>query len=181
MSIARLIFKPSGTKTFVYDHMAGPMGTQDIIPPVSSGDHAGQASNDAHVALENSARVLPRDESLVKDVMEKPSPTETAAGPEEKTTLVPTMYEKLSPSGTDTSSLVQAEVRTWKTTVLRLGPLSGICSLLLALASIVASLGVLIGSDGAPTHQWTAPPATYLAVFTAIANLAMRYACFQGK
>lgn len=52
--------------------------------------------------------------------------------------------------------------------------------MLLAFASIVASLGVLVGSDGSPVQHWSAPPSTYLAIYTAIANLAMRYACIQG-
>lgn len=49
-----------------------------------------------------------------------------------------------------------------------------------AIFSIVASLGILIGSNGASDGGWITPPSTYLAIFTAIANLAMRYACIQG-
>lgn len=43
--------------------------------------------------------------------------------------------------------------------------------MLLALASIVASLGILAGSDGRNIENWTTPPSTYIALFTAVANL----------
>lgn len=35
-------------------------------------------------------------------------------------------------------------------------------------------------SHRAPVANWNAPASTYLAICTAIANLAMRYACIQG-
>lgn len=66
---------------------------------------------------------------------------------------------------------------TWRTTVLRLGPLSGIFCMLLAVSTMVASLGVLVGSNGHAVDSWSAPPSTYLAVSTAVANLGVRYAC----
>lgn len=50
----------------------------------------------------------------------------------------------------------------------------------LAIAGMVASLGVLAGSNGSPVKQWTAPPSTYIAIFTALANLSMRYAAIHG-
>lgn len=65
----------------------------------------------------------------------------------------------------------------WRTTFIRSGPLSGIFCMLLAIASIVASFGILVGSNGMPIMSWSAPPSTYLAICTAIANLCMRYAC----
>jgi hypothetical protein len=52
--------------------------------------------------------------------------------------------------------------------------------MLLAFGSIIVSLGILVGSDGAAVSSWTAPPSTFIAIFTAIANLLMRYACIQG-
>lgn len=52
--------------------------------------------------------------------------------------------------------------------------------MLMAVASILASLGVLIGSQGAPTSSWRAEPSIYIAAFTAIANLSVRYACVHG-
>lgn len=70
--------------------------------------------------------------------------------------------------------------RPWKTTLIRFGPLSGIFGMLLAVASLVASLGILAGSDRMPVADWTAPPSTYLAIFTAIANLSIRYAAING-
>lgn len=70
--------------------------------------------------------------------------------------------------------------RPWRTSYIRFGPLSGIFGTFLALASIVSSLGILAGSDGQPVPNWSVPPSTLLAIFTAIANLSMRYAALQG-
>lgn len=66
--------------------------------------------------------------------------------------------------------------------------------------SLIASLGILIGSNGRAVDSWTIPPSTfvttfpsfwcttlltvpsfsYLAIFTALANLSVRYAAIQG-
>jgi hypothetical protein len=76
------------------------------------------------------------------------------------------------PSGQESSGL---EARPWEATFLRLGPLSGILALLTAILSILASLGILAGSNGEETNSWPVEPSIYLAIFTALANLAMRY------
>lgn len=70
--------------------------------------------------------------------------------------------------------------RTWRTTIIRFGPLSGVVAMAIAIASLFARLGILAGSDGKPVTNWTVTPSTYLAVFTAIANLSVRYAAIQG-
>ena len=64
--------------------------------------------------------------------------------------------------------------RPWKPTLIRLGPLAGILAMCLALSCILASLGILMGSNGVSVEHWTVQPSEYLAVFTAIANLATR-------
>ncbi len=64
--------------------------------------------------------------------------------------------------------------------VFRLGPLSGLLSMLVAMLSIFASLGILAGSNGQEATSWRTPPSTYLAIFTAIANLCVRYAVTIG-
>ena len=71
-------------------------------------------------------------------------------------------------------------LRPWKLTLIRFGPLSGLCCLCLAIASIIAALGILVGSRNAPVNSWTVEPSAYLAVCTAVANQSMRYAAFQG-
>ena len=73
-----------------------------------------------------------------------------------------------------------SQSRPWKDRILLLGPVSGALALLVALGSIAASLGVLFTSDGAKTSLWPVAPPVYLASFTAIANLSMRFACIQG-
>lgn len=63
---------------------------------------------------------------------------------------------------------------------LRFQPLSGILAFVVAILSTLASLGVLAGSDGQRVDAWPTPPATYIAIFTAIGNAMMRYAAVQG-
>lgn len=70
--------------------------------------------------------------------------------------------------------------RVWRTNFIRFGPLSGIAAMVAAIVSLTASLGILAGSDGQPVSHWSATPSTFLAIFTAVANLSMRYAAVQG-
>ncbi|KAF2484919.1 hypothetical protein BDY17DRAFT_93733 [Neohortaea acidophila] len=93
--------------------------------------------------------------------------------------------EKTEPEGFKVSAIVERSSSTetqqpWHSSWIRLGPLSGLFSLLLAAASLIASLGILVGSDGENVSSWKAPPSTYLAIFTAIANISIRYAVTQG-
>lgn len=75
---------------------------------------------------------------------------------------------------------LSSESGRWKKSFFRLGPLAGIFCCLLAIASIIAALGVLMGSRDMATSSWSIPPSTYLAICTAIANQALRFAAFQG-
>ena len=81
---------------------------------------------------------------------------------------------------TDGASAIQHEHRPWRTTFLRLAPLAGISCMLIAIGSIIAALGILIGCQDAPVDDWKAQPSAYLAICTAIANQAVRFAAFQG-
>lgn len=73
------------------------------------------------------------------------------------------------------------ENRAWKTTIIRFSPLSGLLATLLASGSLLASLGILAGSNYQPVANWTvAPPSTYIAIYTAVGNQAIRYAAIQG-
>jgi hypothetical protein len=76
--------------------------------------------------------------------------------------------------------MIKADRRPWKSSLIRFGPLSGIFCMILALSSIIASLGVLAGSDRVDVDKWPTPPSTFLAILTALANLSVRYACIQG-
>lgn len=73
----------------------------------------------------------------------------------------------------------KAEVTPWQTTLLRLGPIAGICALLLALLSLLFALAVLLVSRG-EAADWNVPPSSCLAICTAVANQALRFAAFQG-
>ena len=66
--------------------------------------------------------------------------------------------------------------RSWKTTLFRFGPLSGLLCIFLAVLSLLVSLGILMGSRNAPVANWSIPPSSILAVCTAIANQALRCA-----
>jgi hypothetical protein len=68
----------------------------------------------------------------------------------------------------------------WTRTWLKVSPLIGLACLLLAAGSIFASLGVLVASDGSPTVTWSAAPAVYLGIATAVANQSIKYAAIQG-
>lgn len=68
-------------------------------------------------------------------------------------------------SSADVSSDADAptsDSRPWHARFIRFGPLAGLSGMLLAIASLAISLGILVGSDGAQTSDWSAPPSTYL-------------------
>ena len=46
--------------------------------------------------------------------------------------------------------------RPWRTTLIRFGPLSGIFCMLLAVASLISSLGILAGCNHQPAADWSA-------------------------
>lgn len=70
--------------------------------------------------------------------------------------------------------------RPWDSTFVRVGPLSGIGAMFLAIALLAVDAAVLVASNGASENSWPAGPNVYLAVCAAVANLAVRYACLQG-
>lgn len=88
-------------------------------------------------------------------------------------------FDEESSASNDADS-EKSDGRPWNPKLLQFGTLSGNCAMMLALACLLASLGILAGSNHQAVSTWHAPPATYLAISTAIANLAMRYAALQG-
>lgn len=103
-----------------------------------------------------------------------------ASQPEQPSTLQ-RVFSALTPDVVGRYSSKTVRHRPWLRTFVRWEPLSGIFAMCLAIASIFASLGILLGSDGEPIDQWPATPSTYLAIFTAFANLSMRYAALNGE
>jgi hypothetical protein len=69
---------------------------------------------------------------------------------------------------------------SWKPTLLRAGPISGILALGLGVLQIVASYLILALSDGQPISSWRYQPSVYLAVLAAISNKAIAFAAIQG-
>lgn len=85
-----------------------------------------------------------------------------------------------SPVPAHESKIPSPDQLPWKSHFFRLGPLSGIACLGLAALSMLVSLGILLGSQGTAVAEWSVEPSAILAICTAIANQAMRYAAFQG-
>ena len=86
-----------------------------------------------------------------------------------------------SPGGHAKSPTVSAqESRPWRPSFLRIRPLSGLIAIAIIICCMFVNLGILFGSNHAPTESWRYQPSTYLAIMTAISNLALRYASFQG-
>lgn len=96
---------------------------------------------------------------------------------------IPNSETNYAESGFSTNGLDVPHLKPgqdWKARFVRLGPLSGMSAMCLSIASIFAALGVLVGSDGSPVTDWSAPPSTFLAILTAVANLSVRIAAVQG-
>lgn len=74
----------------------------------------------------------------------------------------------------------KAQGRRWETTLLRIGPIAGLCALLSAMMSLLVALAILVSSRGVPKTSWSVPPSSWLAICTAVANQALRFAAFQG-
>lgn len=70
--------------------------------------------------------------------------------------------------------------RPWCPSWSHFGALSGLFSLCVVIGSLVASVGVLFGSNNEPVDRWPTPPSTFIALFTALGNLGVRYALAQG-
>jgi hypothetical protein len=88
--------------------------------------------------------------------------------------------DSFSPTESVPSNSEDPKSRLWGARLIQLGPLAGVFGLFIALGSIFASLGVLVGSDGKPVASWPVQPSIFLAAFTAVANLSIRFACIQG-
>lgn len=72
------------------------------------------------------------------------------------------------------------EQKTWSASWAHLGPLSGLFSLVVVAGSLVAAIAILLGSNNSNVDAWPTPPSTFVAIFTAIGNLGVRYALAQG-
>ena len=85
-----------------------------------------------------------------------------------------------SPASSNEYKTSDQGVQRWRTTLLHFGPLSGLACMMLAVLSILVSLGILLGSQDASATSWSVEPSAILAICTAVANQAMRFAAFQG-
>ena len=68
----------------------------------------------------------------------------------------------------------------WLPTLLQPRPLVGIAALLLSAGCLVASLGVLLGSNGRANHAWTWQPSVFLAALSAVSNTCVQFALAQA-
>ena len=93
--------------------------------------------------------------------------------------------EKLEINTTRTASTSSGDAGTlnsspWKPSLFRIRPLIGIAALLVAVICLFISLGILLGSDGAPVDAWYFQPTVYLAIATAVSNTALNAALAQA-
>ena len=70
--------------------------------------------------------------------------------------------------------------RSWRPSVLRVGPLSGLCALLFGVLQIFSAYAILRASDGDAVANWKYQPTVYLAALTAISNKALAFAAVQA-
>lgn len=138
-------------------------------------NHASSGNNTAVASIRTKDQSLgPHNQKLAART---PSPAQDSQTPiTRKDDVGVAATEKSSDSLSSSSCIGVHDVRRpWKQTIIRLGPLAGLFSMVVALASIFASLGVLVGSNKAAVENWAIQPSIYLAVCTAIANQSMRY------
>lgn len=69
---------------------------------------------------------------------------------------------------------------SWRPSIFRIGPLTGLLALLFAFLQIFASYAVLKASDKATISTWEYQPTVYLAILVAISNKALAFAAIQG-
>lgn len=67
-----------------------------------------------------------------------------------------------------------------RASLLQVAPLSGLVALLVAACCVLASLGILLGSDGQSIASWPIQPAVYLAIIAAVTNSALQVARTQA-
>lgn len=86
-----------------------------------------------------------------------------------------------SPGGNSNPPNASAQrSRPWRPAFWRIRPLSGLIAIGIIICCIFANLGILFASNHAPTESCRYQPSAYLAIMTAISNLALRFASFQG-
>lgn len=68
--------------------------------------------------------------------------------------ITSTTCERQHSESTNSTQTTNSEGSTWRTTFLRIAPLTGVACLIAAIASIVAALGILVGSRGAAISTW---------------------------
>lgn len=86
-----------------------------------------------------------------------------------------------TPTSLNSSALHCRQIQPlWHPSILQIGPIIGLAALLLAVVLILASYAVLAASNGDLVVNWEFQPTVYLAIFTAVGNKAVAFACVQG-
>lgn len=119
------------------------------------------------------------DESTLKDSPVTPS-SGTSLSP--MVTRLSAWQEKLwlQPTISRCQTLIKREEATWDPKFFQIRPIAGITALCIVLGCIVASLAILIFSNGKTVDSWPIQPTVYLAVVAAIANSALALARQEG-
>lgn len=98
--------------------------------------------------------------SISSQTFDKPSENENGLEEDQKIHVMTTDIPRQDSSAASSTETSKQHTRTWKTSFIRLAPLAGIFCMAVAVASIIAALGILIGSRGAAVPTWAIPPST---------------------
>ena len=130
---------------------------------------------------------LHRDVEMLTDAAKLITPADTASVPATFPTddeKLPVHHFEVLGSKDDISPPLEQncwiQPTSWRPSVLRVLPLSGLIALAFAFCQILASYAILAASNGDKSVNWTYQPNVYLAILTAISNKAVAFAAVQG-
>lgn len=79
--------------------------------------------------------------------------------------IIHATFERQQSHSTNRTRTTRSEGSVWKTTFFRIAPLTGIICMISAIASILAALGILVGSRGAAVSTWNVRPTVMVERF----------------
>ncbi|KAF7185182.1 hypothetical protein HII31_13457 [Pseudocercospora fuligena] len=152
-------------------------------PPPTLSPEDERSQNETATALPQLQRSPSHASSETKEqCFPSPFSTQNVSRASVKQSPIITIVRSLTVStlGADLGLARNASPPSWQPTFLRAFPLVGIGALLIAGCCVLASLGILIGSNGKATEDWQWPPSVFLAIFSAVANRVLQFALFQA-
>lgn len=117
----------------------------------------GLAKPAAHKLTNTQVSVMDRGSTMNPGTPKRFYATSETSAPKvtNKAEVMSMQIDRQDTKSTATAAAQSLTTRSWRTTVLRLGPLAGGACMMTAIASIAAALGILVGSRGAAVTTWT--------------------------